>query len=305
MPSTRNCFYYKARRRVQHAQILVVNHALFFTDLALREAGGGILPEYDAVIMDECHTVEAVASDHLGISIATSQIDYTLRKLYNPANEKGLLVVLGLKSVSEQCYRCQLLLDELISELVGWLEGKPDGNGRVHQPNIVKNQLSQPLSELASQLERYGKDQESPSVRQDMTSAQNRLITLATSFDAWLKQAQADSIYWIEKQYSRSRPRITMRCAPIDVGPTLRKMLFQKVPSVIMTSATLASGREGGFDFFQVRIGASGARTKQLGSPFNYREQAELILINDLPDPSSENKNLKLACPISSNITSA
>ena len=62
------CFYYAARRRVQNSQILVVNHALFFSDLALRAQGGGILPKYDSVIFDECHTIESVAGDHLGIA---------------------------------------------------------------------------------------------------------------------------------------------------------------------------------------------------------------------------------------------
>ena len=88
-----SCFYYAARRRVQNSQILIVNHALFFSDLALRAQGGGILPKYDSVIFDECHTIEAVAGEHLGLQISNSQVDYTLRKLYNPRTEKGILVV--------------------------------------------------------------------------------------------------------------------------------------------------------------------------------------------------------------------
>ena len=74
------CFYYKARRRMQNAQILVVNHALFFTDLALRRQNVSILPKYDVVIFDEAHTLEAVAGDHLGLSITNGQIEYTLRQ---------------------------------------------------------------------------------------------------------------------------------------------------------------------------------------------------------------------------------
>ncbi len=86
-----SCFYYKARRRVFGAQILVANHALFFTDLALREtAGFGILPDYSAAFLDECHTIESVASGYLGIKITSGQLRYTLNKLYNPATGRGL-----------------------------------------------------------------------------------------------------------------------------------------------------------------------------------------------------------------------
>jgi ATP-dependent DNA helicase DinG len=287
-PTYDKCFYYKARRRVHNAQILIVNHALFFTDLALRDAGASILPNYDAVILDECHTIEAVASDHLGLSVSSSQIDYTLRKLYNSSTGKGLLVALDLRQVQELCHKCNQRLDEMIHDFVQWYDGKPKHNGRVHDKEIVENILSDKLMELAKQLERYGKDHDTASVKQDLLSASNRLTTLATSLEAWLKQTQEDAVYWLEKTTNRMGSKIILRCSPIDVGPTLRKMLFQKVPSVIMTSATLASGRNGGFEFFQSRIGATGSRTKQLGSPFNYRKQAELILLTDLPDPSSE-----------------
>src|SRR6185295_10606841 len=80
-PTYKECFYYQARRRVQNAQILVVNHALFFSDLALRRQGASILPDYDTVIFDEAHNVEAVASDHLGVSISSGQVEYLLNKL--------------------------------------------------------------------------------------------------------------------------------------------------------------------------------------------------------------------------------
>ena len=91
-PHHDDCFYYSARRRVERAQILVVNHALFFSDLALRQAGGSILPPYDAVILDEAHTVESVAADHLGIGVSQGQVEYTLNKLYNDRTNKGLFV---------------------------------------------------------------------------------------------------------------------------------------------------------------------------------------------------------------------
>src|SRR6185295_2940148 len=91
-PTYKECFYYRARRRVQNAQLLVVNHALFFSDLALRRGGVSILPDYQAVIFDEAHTLESVASDHLGLSVTSGQVDYLLNKLFNDRTNKGLLV---------------------------------------------------------------------------------------------------------------------------------------------------------------------------------------------------------------------
>lgn len=296
-PKFDQCFYYKARRRVSHAQILVVNHALFFTDLALRDAGGGILPNYDAVILDECHTMEAVAGEHLGLSVASSQIDFTLRKLFNPGTGKGLLVALELDQLAVQCRKCLELLADLIFQLNVWLEDQGKATARVRTAGIIENRLTDPLLALAKQLERFGSNHENATVKQDLSSASGRLTTLAQTYDSWLQQKLGDSVYWLEGIRNRYGTRIVMRCAPIEVGPALRRMLFQKVNSVVMTSATLASSREGNFEFFQSRIGASGVRTKQLGSPFNYREQAELYLLNEAPDPSSDRERFERLLP--------
>src|SRR5258708_1879958 len=91
-PTYGECYYYKARRRAWNADILIVNHALFFSDLALRREGASILPYYDVVVFDEAHTIEAVAADHLGISVTSGQGEYLINKLYNDRGNKGLLV---------------------------------------------------------------------------------------------------------------------------------------------------------------------------------------------------------------------
>lgn len=287
-----SCFYYAARRRVQNAQILVVNHALFFTDLAVRAQGGGILPKYDAVIFDECHTMEAVAGEHLGLSISNSQLDYTLRKLYNPRNDKGILTVLGLKQLSSEVFRCMEGIDDLVADLSGWLSGAAPVNGRVRSPLGVKTTLVERLTHVSEQLERFGKDLKDANAKLDMMSASTRLAALATGLDQWLHQKQEDAVYWIERSESRAASqrgvvRMTLRSSPIDVGDYLREHLFRKTPSVIMTSATISSGKGNGFSFFQKRLGAVGSKTLQLGSPFNYRQLAELHLLTDVPDPSS------------------
>ncbi len=289
-----SCFYYAARRRVQNSQILIVNHALFFSDLALRAQGGGILPKYDSVIFDECHTIEAVAGEHLGLQISNSQVDYTLRKLYNPRTEKGILVALGLKQLTQDTYRCMESLDDLTADLASWQASQEKSNGRVRAPLMIETVLGERLQTLSEQLERYGQDLKDANSRLDMMSASQRLSSLAASIDQWLQQKVDDSVYWLDQQtrnlQSRNTLRITMRSSPLDIGSHLRNQLFRKVKSVIMTSATVATGQSKGkgFAFFQGRIGAIGAKTLQVGSPFDYPKLVEVHLITEIADPSLE-----------------
>lgn len=100
-PTYNQCFYYQARRRVWNADIIVVNHALFFSDLALRREGASILPDYNVVILDEAHTVEQVAGDHLGLAISNGQLDYLYNRLYNDRAQKGLLVQYNLNDAQQ------------------------------------------------------------------------------------------------------------------------------------------------------------------------------------------------------------
>jgi ATP-dependent DNA helicase DinG len=298
------CFYYAARRRVANAKILVVNHALFFSDLAVRAQGGSFLPNYDAVIFDECHTMENVAGDHLGLTVSNSQVDYTLRKLYNPRNDKGTLVALGLRQLQKLSYGCMESLDAFVGDFVEWAASDAPANGRLRTPVPVKTNLPQGLQELAAELERYGKDIKDANNKLDMMSASNRLSVLGNSLETWLTQKETDAVYWYEKKESRGSSRnfvrLTLRSSPLDIGNYLREHLFQKVPSVIMASATIATKQseniqqplikkdDPAFHFFQRRIGALGVPSLQVGSPFDYPKLAELHMLTDLPDPSLE-----------------
>ena len=130
-PQYKKCFYYQARRRVAHAQILIVNHALFFTDLALRQDNASILPAYDAVIFDEAHTMEAVAGDHLGLRLTSGQVDFTLRRLFNDRANKGLLVRQGGGNAQKQVVECYNRSTQFFDDLVHWQADQTQGNGRV------------------------------------------------------------------------------------------------------------------------------------------------------------------------------
>lgn len=284
-PRYKDCFYYRARRRVSNAQILVVNHALFFSDLALRREGASILPEYDAVVFDEAHTIEDVAGDHLGLGISSGQVEYLLNKLYNDRTNRGLLVHPGMGDAQQQVMECRYLADDFFAEVHDWLEEHPGHNGRVHEPGIVTNHLSEGLSSLSDTVRKRGRGLSEASDRQDFSAAAARLEVLAGSVDQWCQQKLSDAVFWVEESWGRRRRRTTLSAAPINVGPVLREVLFDQVPSVILTSATLATGHKS-FDFFKSRIGLTQCESLALGSPFNYQEQAQLVLLEGMPDPT-------------------
>ncbi len=311
-PTHGDCFYYLARRRASRAQILVVNHALFFSDLALRRAGASILPNYDAVILDEAHTVESVAGDHLGLGISSGAVEYTLNKLYNDRTNRGLLVHYKLGEAQQEVERCRVRADDFFRDLDRWLDDQTTDNGRVSQADIVPNLLSPALDRLASMVRAHGEKFKEEKDRFDFNSSSDRLRLLASEIDTWLKHELPDrAVYWIECTRSRrGHTRLILCAAPIDVGPALRQQLFDEVPSVIMTSATLAIGKSNGsrkdfsarqshsdhaFKYFQSRVGLTQANQIRLGSPFDYKRQAELILVDGMPDPIEKNA-YELAC---------
>lgn len=283
----KDCFYYRARRRVQHAQILVVNHALLFSDLALRRQGASILPEYDVLVMDEAHNMEAVAGDHLGLSVTSGQIEYLLNRLYNDRSNKGLLVHHGMGKAQQIVEECRYRADDFFSDVSYWRSGQSGGNGRVRQPGIVSNALSEGLRKLARSVKKEGDQLSNPEQRMDFTAARDRLEGLAQAVEDWVSQRIEGAVYWVDAAVRRGRERLTLAAAPVDVGPALREHLFNQIPTVVMTSATLATGGES-FDFFKSRVGLTQTETLCLGSPFNYREQAQLILLDGMPDPSSD-----------------
>lgn len=293
-----DCFYYRARRRVQGAQILVVNHALFFTDLVLRrDLGFGIIPDYHAAILDECHTIESVASAHLGIKLTNGQVQYTLNKLYNPNTGKGLFAALELDRMIERVNRAHTLIDQMVFDLDQWM-GPEGSTRRVESRSIVPDLLTDIFKELSGGLTRMSDNATDASRRQDFLSVAGRLDALANNLAAWLGQTAEDSVYWLERVMTRRGDvRMEMHAAPIDISKNIREALFQEVPSVIMASATVSTGREGGFEFFQSRVGASGSRTVKLGSPFDYAKQVELIVVEDMPDPSAARREYEAALP--------
>ena len=296
-PTYNKCFYYQDRRRVQHAQLMIVNHALFFSDLALRRSGVSILPDYDVVVLDEAHTVESVAADHLGIRLTSGQIEYVLSRLYNDRTQKGLLVHHEMRELQQMVDGCRMASDEFFADLMDWKEAKAPANGRLSQPLEVVNRLSGELQALAREVKRAGDAQDEETERQDFIAAHDRLTILAGELNTWHRQQVDSAVYWLDAyQTRRGLPRLTLSAAPIDVGPALREQLFNEVPTAILTSATLAIGKNDSFDFFCDRIGLVKSETLRLDSPFDYQEQAELVTMRGMPDPGSEREAYERAC---------
>ncbi len=300
------CFYFQARKRMFGAHLLVVNHALFFSDLALRRQGASLLPDYKVVIFDEAHTLEDVAADHLGLQISRGAAEYLLNKLYNPRTRRGLLAFIPNEDAVAQTEITRHAAERFFANIRVWMASQPSGGGwrgegggnnapatrqpspttrRVREPNIVANVLSEELFKLGSCLDAVAENLDDEQ-QIEFTSVADRARGLGLAIQQWLAQGLEGQVYWIEVTSGRVE-RTDLLSAPIDVGPVLREHLYDKTPTVVMTSATLSVGGKSGFRHFQNRLGMDDCTTRQLGSPFNYREQVELHLSRNMPDPSA------------------
>ena len=295
-----DCFYFRARRRASNAELLIVNHAMFFSDLALRRQNVSLLPDYDAVILDECHTLESVAGDHLGMRMTSGQFDYLFDRLYNDRTQKGLLVEKDLVALQQLVDRCRYASAQFFADLLDWWEESGQPNGRVNTAGIVSNPVSKPMEQLALGLQRQANAAKGESEKADYQSAHDRLLALAGGLRQWVKQEVDGCVYWLERTGSRrGMDRVTLAASPIDVGATLRSELFQSkmIRSVVMTSATLATGKDTNFSFYRSRIGLTDGLTVCVGSPFDYAKQARVVVVRDLPDPSRERQAFDRALP--------
>jgi ATP-dependent DNA helicase DinG len=292
-PNYNDCHYFKARQRLQNADILIVNHALFFSDLALRRLGVNLLPDYQTVILDEAHTVADVASDHLGLGVTMGQIDYTLRRLYNNATNKGVLVAQKLDEAQKLVVKCKARSEEFFGDILQWIarnapSGRRSSTIRVTNSGIVNNPLTPEMNKLSLLLVSAAENVKNASDKQNLISASDRLAALATSLENWRLQEMEGAVYWVESSFNRGgKQRVGLMAAPIDVGPAIRENLFDKTDTVIMASATISTANAS-FDFFRHRVGLTQGDNLHLGSPFNYEEQAKLILVTNMADPSSQ-----------------
>lgn len=284
-PQYTKCFYHAARRRAQHAQILVVNHALMLTDLALRKRDVQILPEYQLAIIDEAHSFESVASEYFGNSLSQNQLRFLLNRLHHERTGRGFLAAVHApRDVYEQAAETRRIARAFWASLDDWVATAALPNGRILERIPVENRLGDALRDLRRGLKTVRKELNKEEEIVTATSLLERAGTMADQLDALLGDPAENQVRWIETREGRY-PNLELHQAPIRVDKLLRELLFGQTHSVILTSATLTTRRKDGFAYLRGRLGIDEADELQLGSPFNYAEQVELHLELGLPDP--------------------
>src|SRR5271165_6847174 len=209
-PRHKECFFYRARRRAQNANLLIVNHALFVTDLALRGAGFPMLPDYEIAIIDEAHTLEAVAGEHLGLKLSSIGVDYSLSRLANERTGRGLLAVHKLDDAVPLVRKARTAAEDFFETIADWYHRQSDGfNGRVRKPIGCAETLTEELNKLATAVGQAARGIEARTERIELEAAEQRCRSLAGEITAWLAQDEKSAVYWVEvEEKSRLRVRL-------------------------------------------------------------------------------------------------
>jgi ATP-dependent DNA helicase DinG len=266
------CFITEMQRRALASDIIIVNHHLFFADLAVKENDfASIIPDYEAVVFDEAHELEDVAGQYFGLSISNHMIDDLRKDIQAVARRKELgsaeldRVLIGLQDASERFFACF---------------PPQDGRTGFQRRAAFVAQFQDLYQDLLSALEITGVQLQL--IRESMDEVVplfSRARTLQDNLKQYLEGQAEDFVYWIER---RGRG-VFLQATPIDISSLLTEKLFDKIPSAILTSATLAVG--GGFEFVQKRLGIPYARTLNVASPFDFQQQSLLYVPQHLPDP--------------------
>ncbi|MFQ5489307.1 MAG: ATP-dependent DNA helicase [Phycisphaerae bacterium] len=293
-PEFGKCFYQRARRKAQAAQLLIVNHALLFADLALRQQGASVLPEYQLVVLDEAHVAGEVAGQHLGASLSESQIRFLLNRLYNLKTKRGLLATCGDDEALKMVRRLNRTATDFFDEFCAWRERCGRFNGRLTEPVPIRNGLSVELNELAGKLKQLKNGTEDEDEQYEISAYRDRSKDLADVLDTLLKQGEEDWVYWADVG-GQGRRQVTLHGRPLDVTPVLREWLFDRVSSVVMTSATLSLGPSDDFGYFRRGLGLENVERASLGSPFDYGRQVKIYVETALPPPQTNDAFIEAA----------
>lgn len=306
------CFWQSAKRRMNGGNILVVNHALFFSDLALRTKDAGFLPKYDHVILDEAHNIEDVASEHFGVSLAEGRVRHLLSTLVHTGKQRAgrgflpSLIVGGdstalLERAALAVHRAGSACDEFFDQIVE-LAGRRPGTARLAGAGQVNDTLSGIFKELALMLKRLKEGATNEEDKFELNAYSLRAAAIADDVEALCTQSQKGCVYWAEVTKHESYGlRATLACSPVEVAPVLREELFGGELSVTLTSATLTTGG-GSFAHAKSRLGCDDAAELSLGSPFDHAALVELHVDATMPDPRSSEFDEELASRIRAHV---
>jgi ATP-dependent DNA helicase DinG len=270
------CFFQRARSRILASDVLVLNHTLFFTLLGSADEDNktGILFKNDFVIFDEAHTVEHVASRHIGLSVSNGQLRYSLQRLWNPRTKKGLLAVLrqgkSVELVAELLQQADEFFHEIENACEELVQSGPSGKGqgrafgsarggesgssradrawtelRIRNSDLVQDNVTLPIQRLREAISELIKGTQDKDTGQELLECNRRLAELRDSIAMFLSQTFEQYVYWVERS-GKAQRNLALNAAPVEVAEFLRQRLFRSNTSVIMTSATLAVSADTG-----------------------------------------------------------
>ena len=294
------CYLQAARQRMQMANILVVNHALFFSDLALPPGATRLLGKYDLLVLDEAHTVEQVASNHFGLSVSSAAVEFSLRDLYNDRTDRGLLALLDDRDAIEAVNRAAVAAEDFFGALASAGAPAVASSGRIRKAGVVPDTLSPALNDVAAALKHLRRNVKDEDQSYELLGHEQRSVEMAANVKRLVAHEDEDHAYWITTRPRRGGQTVTLASAPIDVSPIVRDLVFHEVGSAVLTSATLTvprgSGEGGGFEYLRARLGLEDGRDLMVASPFDFRKQARLYLETRLGEPNDLNRFVPAAC---------
>ena len=267
------CFITAMHQRAADADVIIVNHHLFFADLALRQDDfGSILPEYSAIVFDEAHEIEDVASDYFGRQISNYRFD----ELARDAEQAVRLTHQGgpalLKRISRVRERSNAFFERFPPR-----EGRSPFEPAARASFLEQNHA--PYQDLCSAVKALETEIAAlPTKADELVNVARRAAELRGELNFLLESSETNYVYWFE----RRNKGVFVAATPIDVSEILRERLFESFDTVVLTSATLAVG--GRFDFVKQRLGLNGVRERVLPHEFDYKQQAILYIPPKLPD---------------------
>ncbi len=285
---TKNCFYRRAKLKENNAHILVINHHLFFANLI---SGGRVLSNFEAVVFDEAHTLENVATEYLGIEITNLKIKYFLDSIFNPQSGKGFLNRIKMLNKGKADWlkvsldAVRVAAGEFFLGLISKF-GSEYRTQRVRTPGFMFNHLKEPLSNLCRLLAQALDDVKEPPDKVQIKSFISRGQEINSGLDVLINQSLEDYVYWIEILNRSRRPKYSLYAAPTDISAEFRQKVLDNFGLIVFTSATLSTN--GDFEFFKKSLGIEDANELLLNSPFDYSRNALVYIPRALPDPSRE-----------------
>lgn len=256
-----NCFLTLMRQKAMESDIVVVNHHLFFADLVIRESEmAQILPDYTAVIFDEAHELEDIATGYFGFHVSNYRVQELLVDTRTLAGETKVSIERETSTLSREA-----------DHFFGRFLVKRDGRHALPDLEGIKELIDEIYG-----LRRAVKQQIDPGG--EWGNLARRCTEIATELEIFQDGSPDNYVSWLDR---RGRG-VFLEACPIDVSPLLRENLFDRVPTCVLTSATLTVGGE--TDYIRSRLGLFDAHSDTLSTEFDFQNQAALYIPRDLPD---------------------